>query len=153
MTLTSKTETLARQIAALSEKLGGSFPYEDCYLLQNQIQEMKPPRERRRYEDLISELDAYLYLVGSHARGVEKLAEWPIPELVISQDLLKLSFFQTHRRYREIEWMINEINAPRLSSMLTASNELRVMLLELIFDRIEEAKRVNTARQQEFLLA
>ena len=153
MTLTSKNETLASQITALSEKLGGPFPYEDCYLLQDQIREMGSPRESKRYEDLISDLDAYLYLVGSHARGVEKLAGWPASELTISWGLLKVSFFQTHRRYREIEWMINEINTPKLSSMLTASNELRVMLLELISGRIEETRRVNLARQQEFLLA
>ena len=153
MTLTSKNETLADQITALSDKLGGLFPYEDCYLIQEQIREIRPPRESKRYEDLISDLDGYLYLVGSHARGVEKLAEWPVSELAMSQDLLKPSFFQTHRRYREIEWMINEINTPKLSSMLTASNELRVMLQKLMFDLIEENKRVNIARQQEFLLA
>ena len=153
MIFTSKNETLASQVIALSKKLDGAFPYDDCYLIQDQIRDMGSSRESKRYEDLISELDAYLYLVGSHASGVEKLAGWPVSELTISRDLLKPSFFQRHRRYREIQWMINEINTPRLSSMLAASDELRVMLLELIFDRIEETKRVNTARQQEFLLA
>ncbi|MGI4790462.1 MAG: hypothetical protein ACRYFS_16615 [Janthinobacterium lividum] len=49
--------------------------------------------------------------------------------------------------------MINELNTPKLHMMLTVSNELRVMLQKLIFDLVEESKRVNIARQQEFLLA
>lgn len=153
MTQTFTNETLTDQILALSEKLGGAFPYEDCYLLLNQIEQAKPLRGSKRYEDLISDLDGYFYLVGSHARGVQKLAEWPVSEMTISQDLLKISFFQTHRRYREIEWMINEINTPRLSSMLTASNELRSMLLKLISDKVEESRRVNMIRQEKLLHA
>lgn len=153
MTQSYTNETLTDQILALCEKLGGTFPYEDCYLLLKQIEEVKSLRGSKRYEDLISDLDGYLYLVGSHARGVQKLGDWPVSELTISQDLLKLSFYQTHRRYREIKWMINEINIPRLSSMLTASNELRAMLLKLISDRVEESRRVNTLRQEKLLHA
>lgn len=153
MTLTFTNEILVGQILALSERLEGAFPYEDCFLLLDQIRGIRPLRDSKRYEDLTSDLDGYLYLVGSHARGVKKLTEWPVSELTISQNLLKLSFFQTHRRYREIEWMINEINTPKLSSMLTASNELRMMLQKMIFDLIEEAKRASIARQEEFSLA
>lgn len=153
MTQTFTNETLTDQVLALSGKLGGAFPYEDCYLPLNQIEQAKSLRGSKRYEDLTSDLDGYFYLVGSHARGIQKLADWPVSELTISQDLLKLSFFQTHRRYREIEWMINEINTPRLSSMLTASNELRTMLLKLISDTVEESRRVNTIRQEKLLHA
>lgn len=49
--------------------------------------------------------------------------------------------------------MINEINTPKLHMMLTVSDELRVMLQKLMLDLVEETKRVDTARQQEFLLA
>lgn len=49
--------------------------------------------------------------------------------------------------------MINELNTPNLHMRLTVSNELRLMLQKLMLDLIEETKRVNIARQQEFLLA
>ena len=49
--------------------------------------------------------------------------------------------------------MINEINTPKLHMLLTVSDELRVMLQKLMLDLVEETKRVDTSRQQEFLLA
>jgi hypothetical protein len=150
--LTYIHSVLVDQIVALSEKLGGPFPYEDCRHLLLQMHE-NSPGSSKRYEDLTSDLDGYLYLVESHSSGAEHLLGWPASELTISQTLLKNSFFQAHKRYREIEWMINEINTPRLSLMLAASNELRVMLQKLIFDLIEESQRANTARQEEFLFA
>ncbi len=52
-----------------------------------------------------------------------------------------------------MEWMINEINTPRLHQLLTVSNELRSMLQKLIADTIEESKRINMMRQKEFLYA
>lgn len=147
------SQALASQILRLSEKLSGPFPYDDCFQVTAQLREKLDLRGVKRYEDLIPELDAYFYLVDSHASGVEHIIAWQSTEITVSQELLKKSFFQNHRRYREIEWMINEINTPKLYMMLTVSNELRVMLQKLMFDLIEEAKRINLARQQEFLLA
>lgn len=146
-------QVLADQILYLSKKLDGPFPYEDCRQVLAQLREKLDPRASRRYEELIPDLDAYFYLVDSHSSGVEHVIRWQVSELVISEGVLKKSFFQTHTRYREIEWMINELNTPKLHMMLTVSNELRVMLQKLIFDLVEESKRVNIARQQEFLLA
>ena len=146
-------QVLADQIRTLSRKLEGPFPYEDCYQVTAQLREKSDLRGVKRYEDLIPDLDAYFYLVDSHSSGVEFVMKWPTSELVVSQALLKKSFFQTHTKYREIEWMINELNTPKLYIMLTVSDELRVMLQKLMLDLVEETKRVNTARQQEFLLA
>lgn len=146
-------QVLADQIRTLGQKLDGPFPYEDCGQVLAQVREKLDPRDAKRYEDLISDLDAYFYLVDSHSSGVEFVVKWQTSELVVSQGLLKKSFFQTHTRYREIEWMINELNTPKLHMMLTVSNELRTMLQKLMLDLIEETKRVNTARQKEFLLA
>ena len=147
------SQVLADQIRHLSEKLGGPFPYEDCGTVLAQLREKLEPRIARRYEDLTPDLDAYFYLVDSHSSGVDFVVNWQAPEIVVSQALLKKSFFQTHTRYREIEWMINEINTPKLHMMLTVSNELRVMLQKLMLDLIEETSRMSTARQQELLPA
>ena len=147
------SQVLAGQILRLSDKLNGPFPYEDCYQVTAQLRENLDRRGVKRYEDLIPDLDAYFYLVDSHSSGVKHIVGWQSTEIVVSQELLKKSFFQTHTRYREIEWMINELNTPKLHMMLTVSDELRVMLQKLMLDLIEENKRVNTARQQEFLLA
>ena len=146
-------QILADQIRHLSEKLEGPFPYEDCDKVLAQLREKLDPKIAKRYQDLIPDLDAYFYLVDSHSSGVEYVVRWQTSELVVSQGLLKKSFFQTHTRYQEIEWMINEINAPKLHMRLTVSNELRVMLQKLMLDLIEETKRANLVRQQEFLTA
>ena len=146
-------QVLADQIGTLSRKLEGPFPYEDCWQVLGQLSEKLDSRSVKRYEDLTSDLDAYFYLVDSHSSGVEFVVKWETSEIVVSQALLKKSFFQTHTKYREIEWMINELNTPKLHMMLIVSDELRMMLQKLMFDLIEETKRVNTARQQEFLLA
>jgi hypothetical protein len=146
-------DTLKNQILTLSEKLWGPFPYQDCRVVMKQIAASLEPRESKRYGDLIPDLDAYFYLVSSHSRGVMEFAEWTATEMVASRELLKKSFFQTHRRYYDIQWMINEINSPVLFMRLTASNELRSMLLKLISDKVEESQRVNVARQEKFLLA
>jgi len=146
-------QILADQIRHLSEKLEGPFPYEDCDKVLAQLREKLGPKIAKCYQDLIPDLDAYFYLVASHSSGVEFVVEWQTSELVGSQLLLKKSFYQTHTRYREIEWMINEINTPKLHMRLTVCDELRVMLQKLMLDLVEEMKRVNTARQQEFLLA
>ena len=147
------SQILIDQIYALSDKLGGSFPYDDCNRLFAQIRETVTVQADKKYGDLIPDLDAYFYLVESHSMGVAMLANWPSSELSISQKLLKNSFFQTHTRYRDVEWMINEINTPRLHQLLTVSNELRSMLQKLIIDTIEESKRINLIRQEEFLYA
>ena len=146
-------ETLKNQILTLSEKLGGAFPYEDCQAVLRQIGASLEPRDSKRYGDLIPDLDAYFYLVSSHSRGIMQFAEWAAAEMIASRELLKKSFFQTHRRYQDIQWMINEINSPTLFMRLTASNELRVMLLKLISDRVEESRRINMIRQDKFLHA
>ena len=151
--LTYSHKVLIDQIVQLSGKLGGPFPYEDCRVLIAQLRESASPRSGRQAEDLIPDLDAYFYLVESHSGGAAKLTDWPTSELTVSRALLKNSFFQAHTKYRNMEWMINEINTPRLYLMLTVSNELRTMLLKLIFDLVEESKRVNLIRQDELLLA
>lgn len=61
------------------------------------------PRTVKRCEGLIPDLDAYFYLVGSHSRGVDFVVKWQVSETVVSQSLLKKSFFQTYTRHREIE--------------------------------------------------
>lgn len=142
---------LKDQILRLSEKLRGEFPYEDCRVVMKQIAASLEPRDSKKYGDLISDLDGYFYLVSSHSRGIEQFAEWPASEMIASRELLKKSFFQTHRRYLNIQWMINEINSPVLFMRLTASDELRVMLLKVISDRVEESRRVNTIRQDKLL--
>jgi len=146
-------QVLAEQIRHLSQKLEGPFPYEDCGQVLSQIREKLDAKSAKRYADLIPDLSAYFYLVDSHSSGVDFVLKWQASELFVSQSLLKKSFFQTHTRYREIEWMINELNTPNLHMRLTVSNELRLMLQKLMLDLIEETKRVNIARQQEFLLA
>lgn len=150
---TYTSQILIDQIHALSNKLGGEFPYEDCKMLFAQLREIGTAQAEKKYGDLIPDLDAYFYLVESHSMGVSKLVSWPSAELSISQKLLRSSFFQTHTRYRDMEWMINEINTPRLHQLLTVSNELRSMLQKLIADTIEESKRINMMRQKEFLYA
>ena len=150
---TYTSQILVDQIHALSSKLSGAFPYDDCNLLFAQLREAGTTQTDKRYGDLIPDLDAYLYLVESHSTGVAKLAGWSSSELSVSQKLLKNSFFQTHARYRTLEWMINEINTPRLHQLLTVSNELRSMLQKLIIDTVEESKRINLMRQEEFLYA
>lgn len=146
-------DILRGQILTLSKKLGGPFPYEDCRVVMKQIGYSLETRESKRYGDLIPDLDAYFYLVSSHSRGIMEFAEWAASEMIVSRELLKKSFFQTHRRYLDIQWMINEINSPVLFMRLTASNELRNMLLKLISDRVEESRRVNTIRQEKLLHA
>ncbi len=146
-------EVITSQIGKLNEKLAGPFPYEDCQLLLTQVRETGDERSRSRYEDLISDLDAYFYLVASHSGGAENLTNWTVSELMVSQGLLKNSFFQAHAKYRSMEWMINEINTHKLYAILMVSNELRAMLLKLISDLVEQSKRVNVTRQNEFLYA
>jgi len=146
-------DILKNQILTLSEKLGGPFPYEDCRVVMRQIGASLEPRDSKKYGDLIPDLDGYFYLVSSHSQGIMQFAEWAAAEMIVSRELLKKSFFQTHRRYQDIQWMINEINSPMLFMRLTASNELRVMLLKLISDRVEESRCVNMIRQEKFLHA
>ena len=150
---TYSSEILIDQVLALSKNLGGPFPYEDCRILFAQLKETAGGRSGKRYGDLIPDLDAYFYLVASHSSGAAKLMGWSGSELTISQTLLKNSFFQSHPKYRDMEWMINEINTPKLYPMLMVSNELRTMLQKLISDLVEESKRVNLIRQKEFLYA
>ena len=150
---TYTNDTLKDQIFTLSKKLGGPFPYEDCHIVMKQIAASLKPHDSKKYGDLIPDLDGYFYLISSHSRGIVQFAEWPASEMIASRELLKKSFFQTHRRYLDIQWMINEINSPALFERLTASNELRVMLLKLISDKVEEGRRVNTIRQDELLHA
>ena len=146
-------QLLADQIRTLSQKLEGPFPYEDARQVLAQLRENLDSKSTKRYEDLVPDLDAYFYLVDSHSSGVDFVLKWQASEIVVSQGLLKKSFFQTHTKYREIAWMINELNTPKLHAMLTVSDELRVMLQKLMLDLVEETKRVNAARQKEFLLA
>lgn len=146
-------DILKNQILTLSEKLWGPFPYEDCRVVMKQVAASLEPRDSKRYGDLIPDLDAYFYLVSSHSRGIMEFAEWSASEMIVSRELLKKSFFQTHRRYLDIQWMINELNSPALFMRLTASNELRTMLLKLISDKVEESRRVNTIRQEKLLHA
>ena len=150
---TYTSQVLADQILHLSKRLDGPFPYEDCRQVLAQLRENPDLQSVKRYEDLIPDLDSYFYLVDSHSSGVEYVIRWQSSELVVSQRLLKKSFFQTYTKYREIEWMINELNTPKLHMMLTVSNELRVMLQKLMQDLIEGTKRANLVRQQEFLAA
>ena len=145
-----KTSRLADQVLLLQTKLRGPFPYTDCKKLWLLIQE-NDPQEAKRYSDLIPDLDSYFYIVDAHASGVQEVIKWDNAKLTRARSLLKNSFYQMHTRYKSIEWMINQINTPTLYEMLAVSDQLRAMLLKMIFDLMLTQNRTNLARQEQLL--
>lgn len=75
----------------------------------------------------------------------------PSIELVRARELLKNSFFQTHPKYKPLEWMVNQINTPELYQKIALSNQLRQILLELFTRRLLYEQSSNTMRQEQLL--
>ncbi len=140
------------QIAAIYPSLQGAFPYQDCRLLLQQMQETGL-QQSEAYQDLIPDLDTYLDGVESYSAGANELLRWDALQLASAEHWLKRSFYQTHHKYKRIEWMINQVNTPRLYAMLSASDQLRKLLVKLIDYLLMVQTQQNHSRQDSFLAA
>lgn len=141
---------LLSQVAVIQVSLKGTFPYEDCRLLLKQMQATRL-RKSEAYQDLIPDLDSYLDGVESYSTGAKELLQWDAVKLVSAEHWLKRSFYQTHNKYKPIEWMINQANTPRLYAMLSASDQLRKLLIHLITHLLTAESQQNHSRQDAFL--
>jgi hypothetical protein len=149
---TRELDYLLSQIAAIESSLKGSFPYDDCRVILKQMHGTEV-RKSDVFQDLIPDLDTYLDGVESYSSGAEELLKWDASKLSFAQTWLRRSFYQTHTKYKRIEWMINQVNTPRLYAMLSASDQLRGLLKELISNLLFEMSQHNRLRQDEFLTA
>lgn len=149
---TREIHYLLSQIAVIESSLRGTFPYEDCRVLLKHMYAIEAIKGDV-FQDLIPDLDSYLDGVESYSAGAEELLKWDVSKLSSAQHWLRRSFYQTHTKYRRIEWMINQVNTPRLYAMLSASDQLRGLLRELIGHLLLEMSQQNRLRQDAFLTA
>ncbi len=145
------TQKIIEQIGRLSKEWGGAFPYDDCRTILHQVQEQSLV-ERKKYADLIPDLDNYFDMVEMHAAGVEFVKKWDGLRLAQSAALVKPSFFQRYPKYRPLEWRVNQINTPELYRWLAVSDQLRRLLMTLMSELTQEQRQKNEARQEKFLL-
>lgn len=149
--MAAKSENnFVEQVQLLLQQFSGPFPYEDCRRILRDASEALPG-QGKQYQDLIPDLDSYFYVVDSYAGGVLQVLERPSIELVRAQGFLKNSFFQMHPKYKSLEWMINQINTPKLYQKVALSNQLRHILLELFTRRLLYTQKSNTIRQEQLL--
>jgi hypothetical protein len=146
------TEELTKQIEDLAQGLTGAFPYEDCRTILHQVKSEQSGKVKR-YESLIPDLDSYFYLVEAHSSGLGQILNWESVRLAQSEKMLKRSFFQTHPKYRPLEWRINQINTPELYRHLAVSDQLRLLIMEMIDQLLAQERDKNTARQEKYLLS
>jgi hypothetical protein len=146
------TQQIVQQIAKLSNELGGAFPYDDCRIILRQVQQERLVN-RKKYADLIPDLDSYFDLVEMHATGINYVEQWESSRLAQSEVLLKPSFFQRHTKYRPLEWRVNQVNTPELYRRLAVSDQLRRLLVTLMSELMQKQRQKNQARQEDFLLS
>jgi len=147
---TQTDNDLVEQVQLLAQQSDAPFPYEDCRKVLREASEALPG-QAKRYQDLIPDLDSYFYIIDSYAGGVEQALTRPDDELIRASGLFKNSFFQAHPKYKSLEWMINQINTPKLYQEMALRNQLRQILLELFTRRLLHKKALNTKRQEQLL--
>lgn len=141
------SQTALMQLERLLPEFHGPFPYADCRTLLGELRGNNS-QQGRRYEDLIPDLNSYFYNVYSYASGISQVLGWDGPELFQAREKMRRSFFQVHARYKAIEWMINQIGTPELHRKLGLSNQIRLLLVELITQRLIFEQQVNIERQE-----
>ncbi len=150
MIASTQIDNLTGQVRTLLGEFSGPFPYDDCRKVLQTIADTYPSQEHR-YQDLIPDLDSYFYIVDAYAGGALQVMERSGKELVTARGLLKNSFFQAHPKYKPIEWIINQINTPKLYQKITSSDQLRQILLELFMRQLQSDQQASAKRQEQML--
>jgi len=148
MIVSTQIDNLTGQVRTLLEEFSGPFPYNDCRKALQTVADTYPG-QGSRYQDLISDLDSYFYIVDAYAGGALQVMERSGKELVTAREMLKNSFFQAHPKYKPIEWMINQINTPKLYQKMALSDQLRQMLLELFMRQVQSEQQASAQRQKQ----
>ena len=132
---------LAQELEQLSglNALGGSspFPYEGCRKLVRST--------GHHYEYLIPFLDLYFGDIAGYARSTKRFWRWDNDEMKQAQETIKLSFFERHPDYLELEVMITSDDTPDLYTYMVVHEQMRTLLLKLFGLFIER----NTGLSQE----
>jgi hypothetical protein len=85
------------------------------------------------YDDLIPDLAQYFSTIAGYCSWGKTIFNWPRSKVDEARERVSDSFFDRHPKYKALEKIINESVAPDLYADLQFHEEMRIKLLELLF--------------------
>ena len=118
-------DRLLGDLDALQEQgFEGPFPYADCKKLIG--------RNNEAYEDLTADLNTYFSeIIGSSTWG-RRITKWPEERMYRVRRVLDKTFFERYPEYLPLEGMITKSDTPDLYKRLILSEQMRVIILDIL---------------------